>query len=368
MTPTVGALFAGYAGLELGIAQVIPGVRTAWVADIEPGPCAILAHRFPDAPNLGDVTAVDWASVPPVDIIAGGSPCQDLSLAGARAGMGHGTRSGLWASMVDAIETIKPRLVVWENVRGALSARADSAGEMESCAGCVGDDDTPSLRALGRLLGDLADVGYDAAWCGVRASDVGAPHQRFRVFLIAWPAGGLVPAALPSRERREGLDAGSGAALAGLAADRGSARRPDPPVDPQAKVYLPTPTASGSGNTPEQHLAKKPGRTRVTELNIITDHGLMPADFGIYSEAVRRWEALTRPAPPPTEPTGRDGAHRLSPAFVEWMMGLPAGWVTDPAIGLTRNHQLRALGNGVVPQQAAAAITHLLRIREAAAC
>lgn len=85
-------------------------------------------------------------------------------------------------------------------------------------------------------------------------------------------------------------------------------------------------------------------------------------DFGQYAPAVARWEALTRPAPPPTEPTGRDGAHRLSPAFVEWLMGLPEGWVTD--VDISRNEMLKALGNGVCPQQCAAALRHLLNVRE----
>ncbi|GAA4663484.1 hypothetical protein GCM10023214_65240 [Amycolatopsis dongchuanensis] len=83
-------------------------------------------------------------------------------------------------------------------------------------------------------------------------------------------------------------------------------------------------------------------------------------DWGDYTTAIRRWELiLGRPAPPPTEP-GRTGRPRLSPRFVEWMMGLPDGFVTDPALGLPRNAQLRALGNGVVPQQAAHAITLLI--------
>src|SRR3546814_20397526 len=79
------------------------------------------------------------------------------------------------------------RLVVWENVRGALSAPADS--DLEPCAGCVGGvDDGPVLRALGRVLGDLAELGYDARWYGLRAADVGAPHGGFRVFLFVPPA------------------------------------------------------------------------------------------------------------------------------------------------------------------------------------
>jgi site-specific DNA-cytosine methylase len=180
---TSGALFAGYGGLDLAVEEVL-GARTAWVADVDPGASAILARRFPDAPNLGDVTTVDWHAAGRVDVITGGTPCQDVSHAGKRAGMRPGTRSGLWAAMADAIEIIRPRFVVWENVRGALSARADSA--VEPCPFCVGDDPGVTLRALGRVLGDLAELGDDAAWTSLRAADVGAPHGRYRVFVLAW--------------------------------------------------------------------------------------------------------------------------------------------------------------------------------------
>ena len=88
-------------------------------------------------------------------------------------------------------------------------------------------------------------------------------------------------------------------------------------------------------------------------------------DWGAYTPAIRRWEALTRPAPPPTQPSHK-GTPQLSPAFVEWLMGLPAGWVTDVP-GLTRNQQLKALGNGVVPQQAAAVLRLMLDRAEVAA-
>lgn len=162
---------------------------------------------------------------------------------------------------------------------------------------------------------------------------------------------------------------------------------------------LPTPVAQPSGNTPEEHLRKKPGRVRVTDLAILVENGLLPSggrmlptpttnlgnnggsqdpekrragghsvslqdvaehvDFGVYAPAIRRWEQVTgHPAPPPTEPTGRDGAQRLSARFAEWMMGLPPGWVTE--IPISRTEQLRAIGNGVVPQQAAAALADML--------
>ncbi len=90
-------------------------------------------------------------------------------------------------------------------------------------------------------------------------------------------------------------------------------------------------------------------------------------DFGDYADAIARWETVIgRPAPSPTEPTGKNGAHRLSPAFTSWMMGLPDGWITDVP-GITRNEALKACGNGVVPQQAAAALRLLLSVSEGAA-
>ena len=87
--------------------------------------------------------------------------------------------------------------------------------------------------------------------------------------------------------------------------------------------------------------------------------------YGVYEAAVHRWEQATRPAPLPTEPNSK-GKPRLNPSFAEWMMGLPDGWVTSPEIGLTRAQQLKAIGNGVCPQQATAALTHLLERATAA--
>ena len=464
MTLTVGSLFAGYGGIELALASVLD-VRPAWFVEFDKAPSKVLAHHWPTVPNHGDVTKVDWSSVEPVDIITGGSPCQDLSHAGKRAGMTEGTRSNLWVAMREAIATIRPRLVVWENVRGAFSAPADSA--LEPCSGCVGDgDDGPVLRALGRVLGDLADLGYDCRWYGLRAADVGAAHGRFRVFLFATPrdAASLGAQGL----RAEGVEvaaASAGAGLPGRAGDRTSgltllptpqtsdtngpgehgtggpdlrtavsllptpratrggsstettALLPTPRATdgtkggpnqrgssgdlmlPSAVQLLPTPVAQPSGNSPEVHLRKKPGREVVTDLAIIVEHDLLAtggrllptpsADFrdrspatgqskldetrdfvdlgsvaaigrwGDYAAAIARAEqAIGRPAPPPTEP-GPKGTPRLSPRFVEWLMMLPEGWVTD-VTGLTRNELLKMLGNGVVPAQCAAALRAFL--------
>ena len=116
---------------------------------------------------------MDWDSVEPVDVLTGGFPCQDVSLAGRRAGITAGTRSGLWSEFAHAIDKLRPELVVIENVRGLLSATAD--GAMEPDPWGVGDGSTrPVVNAFGVVLGDLVSIGYDARWCGVRAADAAA--------------------------------------------------------------------------------------------------------------------------------------------------------------------------------------------------
>lgn len=378
-----GAMFAGYGGLDIAVEDVF-GARPAWVAEVGRGPSRILAARYPDAPNLGDVTKVDWTAVEPVSILTGGTPCQDLSHAGKRAGMKPGTRSGLWASMCDAIEVLRPRFVVWENVRGALSAKADSA--VEPCPLCVGEGNGVTLRALGRVLGDLAELGYDAAWTGLRAADIGAAHGRFRVFVLAWSTDAPTQSADlgyewagPSRDGRPGPPDGSSGAVALL---------PTPAVNDMGRAYTPEEwdswtarmrTKHGNGNghgksleIEAQRLLPTPRATDGTKGGP-NQHGssgdlMLPSAvlrFGPYAPAVARWGAvLGREAPEPTEPSGKGGARRLSPRFVEWLMGLEEGWVTG--VGLTRNETLKALGNGVVPQQASAALRHLLTVRAAA--
>lgn len=182
----IGSLFSGYGGLDLAVSKVL-GAEVAWHCEWEDAPSKVLEANFPGVPNYRDVSTVDWESVEPVDILTGGFPCQDLSLAGKRAGLQEGTRSGLWSEFYKAITILKPKMVVIENVRGLLSAKADSGMEYgteimeQTDRGIV-------LRALGAVLGDLADIGYDAKWSGVRASDAGAAHQRFRVFIVAYPS------------------------------------------------------------------------------------------------------------------------------------------------------------------------------------
>ena len=394
MTLRIGSLFSGYGGLDLAVRSVYDAEH-AWFCEFDPAPSRILAHHWPDVPNLKDVTAVDWATVEPIDILTGGFPCQDVSVAGRRAGMTDGTRSGLWSHMVKAIDALRPGLVVIENVGGLFSAQADS--RVEPCEYNMGDADSGGhavlLRALDSVLGTLATLGYDAEWTALRAADVGAPHGRLRVFITAHPSGGR-----SGRWPFVPLAGGEGEPDAPTA---GADHRPGPSGDTPGLTLLPTPVSQPSGNTPEEHLRKKPGREVVTDLSIIAENGLFQtggqllptpraADstgvrgrtpnrsdaanakagltltdacqdaFGPYAAAIQRWEQmLGRTAPDPTEP-GKNRP-RLASRFVEFLMGLDDGHVTG--VGLTRPQELKALGNGVVPQQGAAALAHLHAIR-----
>lgn len=190
MTLTIGSLFSGYGGLDLAVQQVYDA-EPIWHVEFDDAPSKILAHHWPDVPNLHDVTQVDWATTPRPDILTGGFPCQDVSVAGRRAGMTDGTRSGLWSHMAHAIDVLHPELVIIENVGGLFSATATSTLEPHPL--CLGSNGTGiesmPLRAIDAVLSTLSELGYDAEWVALRASDVGAPHGRLRVFITAHPAG-----------------------------------------------------------------------------------------------------------------------------------------------------------------------------------
>lgn len=400
----LGELFAGFGGLGMAVEEVFDAELT-WYAEFEDAPSKIMAHHWPGIPNHRDVTTVDWSQVEPVDIISGGSPCQDLSAAGRRAGMTEGTRSNLWVSMREAIATIKPTYVVWENVRGAYSAKASSASDLEPRDRSVGAGAGDNLRALGRVLGDLADLGYDCQWRGLRAADVGAPHGRYRVFILATRRdatnanlqrrkelqqptftaepqhattsgdNGLLPGQDTTAENSDCPTCGqrwesaSGQAEGWWTRTNLGGRGGTPATDPEHDGHVAgeggrsdgTAVASGAGREREQENHHgEPSRGHLAD----SEPGCVQANWGVYAPAIRRWEALRGTAPAPTELTAK-GKHRLNAAFAEWMMGLDPGHVTAVP-GLTRNEQLKAIGNGVVPQQAIAALKHMLEVNHGA--
>ena len=156
---TVGSLFAGIGGIDLGLQRA--GHRIVWHSEIDKFATRVLEKHFPGVPNLGDVTKIEWRHVPYVDIIAGGYPCQPFSTAGKRRGAKDARH--LWPYFLDAIRTLRPRYALLENVRGHLTL------------------------GFGDVLADLAACGYSAEWQVIPASSIGAPHRRDRLIVVAYP-------------------------------------------------------------------------------------------------------------------------------------------------------------------------------------
>lgn len=153
-------LFSGIGGFSLGLERA--GMRTVAFCEIDPFCRRVLAKHWPNVPIYDDVRTVTGATIGPVDLICGGFPCQDISAAGSRIGI-DGERSGLWSEYARIIGDIRPRFVIVENV------------------------DDLAIRGLGRVLGDLATLGYDAEWHCIPAAVVGADHWRDRIWIIAYP-------------------------------------------------------------------------------------------------------------------------------------------------------------------------------------
>jgi DNA (cytosine-5)-methyltransferase 1 len=174
-------LFSGIGGFSLGLERT-GGFETVAFCEIEPFPRRVLAKHWPEVPCYHDVRELTAARLAAdgiaVDVITGGFPCQDLSSAGAQAGI-KGERSGLWSEIARLVSEIGPKFVIVENVAALLE------GERGAW--------------FGRVLGDLAAIGYDAEWHCIPSSAVGAPHTRDRVWIVANPKGERQPEERPVR-------------------------------------------------------------------------------------------------------------------------------------------------------------------------
>lgn len=429
----LGSLCTGIGGADLALEALGFG-RPAWCAEVDRAAKRVLAARYPEAPNLGDLRAIDWERLEPVDALVAGYPCQTESFAGRRRG--EADERWVWPQIAAGLRVLEPRLVFFENVLGHLSL------------------------GLPTVVADLDAAGYDVWWQVTTAASVGAPHLRKRVFVVGRRRGlgrtcAPPPAADPLALRHGGgftlaqltilgperlsTMPAAGRVVDGALYDTSGSPCLGAPEDGSCVPLLPTPAASqyetdqerweerraelrkrgvngnGFGLTTAQaiqrllptpaatdakgarnatatrrpdsagHLGQTLTDALWLELGAPSGHdALLPTpmardgrsseigaregspslsavapglclDWGPYAAAVARWErGIGRPAPGPL-----DHQRRLAPAFVEWMMGLPAGWVTD--LGLARTPALRVLGNAVVPQQGAAAWGALLR-------
>jgi DNA (cytosine-5)-methyltransferase 1 len=159
MTLTVGSLFSGIGGLDLGLERA--GMKVIWQSEIDPYCNKVLKKHWPKVVNHGDIKKIDWATVERPDIICGGYPCQPFSLAGQRKGIDDPRH--LWPWVRTAISELRPSFAILENVRGHLT-----------------------MGGL-QVIGELTEIGYDAEWRVVSASGLGAPHRRERLIIVAYP-------------------------------------------------------------------------------------------------------------------------------------------------------------------------------------
>ena len=302
----IGSLFSGIGGLELGLEMCGLG-PVVWQAECDPYARAVLAKHWPTVKRFDDVKEIDHEA-PPVDLVCGGFPCQDISNAGNRAGI-DGERSGLWSEYARILRVVRPRYVFVENVAALIA------------------------RGMERVLGDLAALGFDAEWGVFRASDVGAPHRRERVFILAHARRigehGLQPITVTR---------GGGAAIAGndrgAVADTASIGRREGRPESEREGEA---CSCGDGCMAHADEHGPPGERRD-----VPEDGHAPA--------------------------GRDadrcgGAHSFPPGpdrISEWDGPKPA--IRRGADGTAnRVDRLRCLGNAVVPQQAALAFMTLKR-------
>jgi DNA (cytosine-5)-methyltransferase 1 len=315
-------LFSGIGGFTLGLERT-GGFRTGAFCEIEPYPRKILERHWPDVPIFPDVRALTGellaANGIAVDVICGGFPCQDISVAGNGAGL-DGERSGLWSEITRLVGEIRPRILIVENVSALLT------------------------RGLERVLGDLAALGFDAEWHCIPACAVGAPHRRDRIWIVAYPVSGQlwqqsIGVGWSGHTSLAGYD-GAAQSLADAAQER----------CPQIGRYLARHLSAHGESAPQywpgdasQTLAdaESCGRQQGGE-----DAGRRDAGAG----ETREWRGSD------------NGRETLADAYLEPPVGFAIArekrnpWAIEPDVGRVahgvpaRVDRLKALGNAVVPQ------------------
>jgi len=199
MTLTVGSLFSGIGGLDLGLERA--GMKVIWQSEIDPYATRVLAKHWPEVPNHGDIKRIDWRNIVRPDVICGGYPCQPFSLAGARKG--EEDPRHLWPWVRHALSVVRPRYAILENVRGHLSLGGPT------------------------VISEITALGYCAEWRVISAASVGANHRRDRVFIVAYPDGAGLERHIGSisETRDDRRSPGSGSTLADTESEQGHGRQ-----------------------------------------------------------------------------------------------------------------------------------------------
>jgi DNA (cytosine-5)-methyltransferase 1 len=269
-------LFSGIGGFSLGLERA--GFETVAFCEIEPYAQKVLAKHWPGVPIYDDVRELTAERLAGdgigVDVITGGFPCQDISVAGKQAGIGEGTRSGLWSEVARLISELRPRYAIMENVTALIS----------------GDNG----RWFGRVLGDLAEIGYDAEWHCIPASELGAHHHRDRVWIVAHPNGS---------EQSGSVNRGELERIRETFSER---------------------EGTSCGASGAQDLADTAGKRQ---------QGQRKHKQSIFAATIREGQTINALA------SGVNGIWRSEPDVGRVANGVPA-----------RSHRLKCLGNAVVPQ------------------
>jgi len=291
----VGSLFTGIGGFDLGLERA--GMRIAWQCESDEFCRRVLTRHWPGVPCFPDIKTLRADAVEPVEVLCGGFPCQDISLAGRGSGI-DGTRSGLWAEYARLVRELRPRYVVVENVAALLA------------------------RGMGRVLGDLAACGYDAEWDCLPASAFGAPHRRDRIWLVAYPSSARRRQDTGSTPRDESANARWAKAHDHESCCDGEGRGAAHVADSKGGLWWPGLRSDESG-----------ARRRCEPADCGQSGGtgeLQDADGG----ALESWRVGGRAA----------------------QAGGPEWWAVEPPVGRVahgvpgRLDQLAALGNALVPQ------------------
>jgi DNA (cytosine-5)-methyltransferase 1 len=309
----VGSLFAGIGGFELGLERA--GFEIGWQVELDPFCTSVLEHRFPQALRFKDVREVGAGTLDPVDVICGGFPCQDLSNAGKGAGI-DAARSGLWSEFARIVRELRPGYVLVENVPALLTGKGKRW------------DRAP----IGRVLGDLAEIGYDAEWSVLSAREFGAPHLRRRAWIVAYPGEG---ADAPSDRRRTRRSGGSSR----LCEDRKKLKAPRMADAPR---YAEARAAATAGSERERAGSCGPPRRARTFAGTSDPHRRRGENgCGVP-------EGQGKQALPDTDRSGAGDRRKAARSGCQW--------ATEPDVGRVahgvpdRVERLAALGNSLVPQ------------------
>ena len=302
VTLTVGSLFSGIGGLDLGLERA--GMEVIWQSEIDPYGCRVLKKHWPEVVNHGNIKEINWGDIVRPDIICGGYPCQPFSTAGKRNGTDDPRH--LWPWVRQAISELRPKYAILENVRGHITL------------------------GLSEVLGELAGIGYDAEWQIVSANSVGAPHLRERVIIIAYPVRELANATGIGCVHRQ-------------------------PQIFTAKRWLDALSLIGSGSTNVAHTNDSrnrapTGRTDANRAQEIQGWDNQPQS-GFSRCSAEMADTTSQRLQRPIGQVIEGDRERLANGSREW-------WQTEPDVGRVANgipsrvDRLRGLGNAVVPQVA----------------